>query len=149
LASATLRILYHLSTGTARDILDADLVLLGDAVRMALGHGATGVYHGHELGADEVLFGRAGLLWTLLNIRRWEVEGEGVFEERQKLLLDGVLDDEAVRKFVEVIVRAGQEGGAECQKILEKKGENLVADEDGDVIPLMWVWMKGHYGLGW
>jgi hypothetical protein len=138
-----------LSTGTAGDVLDADLVVLGDAVKMALEHGATGVYHGHELGADEVLFGRAGLLWTLLNIRRWEVQGEGVFDERQKGLLGRVLADETVGKLVEVIVRAGQEGAAECQRILEPKGESLVGDEDGEVIPLLWVWMKGHYGLGW
>ncbi|KAL3440533.1 hypothetical protein BJX65DRAFT_290339 [Aspergillus insuetus] len=149
LASPTLRILYHLSSGTTRDILDADLIVLGDAVKMALEHGATGLYHGHELGADEVLFGRAGLLWTLLNIRRWEVEGEGVFDKRQKGLLDGVLADETVRKLVEAIVRAGEEGGAECQRILARKGESLVGDGDGDIIPLMWVWMKGHYGLGW
>jgi hypothetical protein len=149
LAPPTLRILYHLSTRTARDILDADLVILGDAVKMALEHGATGLYHGHELGADEVLFGRAGLLWTLLNIRQWEVDGEGVFDEIQKGLLDGVLADETAKKLIEAIVRAGREGGAECQRILEQKGESLVGDGDGDVIPLMWVWMKGHYGLGW
>ncbi|KAJ0414854.1 hypothetical protein BJY00DRAFT_18564 [Aspergillus carlsbadensis] len=147
LASATLRILYHLSTGTARDVLDADLVVLRDAVEMALGHGATGVYHGHELGADEVLFGRAGLLWMLLNVRRWEEQGEGVFDEKQRAVLGGALGDDTVGRLVEVIVRAGREGGVECRKILEKKGESLTGDEEE--MPLMWVWMKGHYGLGW
>ncbi|KAL2843409.1 hypothetical protein BJX68DRAFT_243937 [Aspergillus pseudodeflectus] len=149
LSSATLRILHHLSSGTARDILDADLVVLRNAVKMALEHGATGMYHGHELGADEVLFGRAGLLWTLLNIRQWEVEGKDVFDPKQKGLLAGALGDEIVGRLIEVIVRAGQQGGAECQRILGEKGQSLLGDRDSQVMPLMWVWKKGYYGLGW
>ncbi|KAL3454961.1 hypothetical protein BJX64DRAFT_295520 [Aspergillus heterothallicus] len=141
LSSATLRILHHVSERSAGCILDTDFTVLRDAVELALSHGATGFYHGHELGADEVLFGRAGLLWTVLNIQKWTL----FFEERQLGLLGGVLEEETVGKLVEAIVRAGQEGGAECRRIL---GESET--KQGEVAkPLLWVWMKGHYGLGW
>ncbi|KAL2814126.1 hypothetical protein BJX63DRAFT_392997 [Aspergillus granulosus] len=141
LSLTALRILYNLSIGSACDIIDSDLTVLHDAVRMALSHGATGVYHGHELGADEVLFGRAGLLWTIMNVQKWEAD----FDERQRGLLGGMLEDEMVRKLVEAIVQAGRDGGDECHRIV---GDGKGKSKD-NVKPLMWMWMKGHYGLGW
>ncbi|KAL2845934.1 hypothetical protein BJY01DRAFT_247445 [Aspergillus pseudoustus] len=143
LSAVTVHILYHLSTGSAPNIRDGDLVLLRDGIEMALSHGAMGIYHGHELGADEVLFGRAGLLWTIINLQKWESS----FDERQRNLLGGALEDEMVEKLVEAMVRAGREGGEDYRSIIEDHGEKN--EWEGDAKPLMWVWMKGHYGLGW
>jgi hypothetical protein len=45
------------------------ITCLQDAVNQALKNGFI-VSHGeHRMGGDEMLFGRAGLLWLLLNVR--------------------------------------------------------------------------------
>ncbi|KAL2867362.1 lanthionine synthetase C family protein [Aspergillus lucknowensis] len=138
--AAVLRILHRLASGEASaEIVSetetdrTDLLCLRDAVALALGHGATAFYHGRHMGADEVLFGRAGLLWVLLNLRERMEE----FAPSQREILDPVVA--AIPSLVRAIVGAGREGSADY---IRHHGER-------DALPLMWVWMHGHYGLGW
>ncbi|KAL4940974.1 hypothetical protein BDV06DRAFT_223576 [Aspergillus oleicola] len=133
IAAVALRILHAASTGNATSIAENDISHLSDAIDMALNHGPTAFYHGHNLGADEVLFGRAGLLWTLLNIRA-RVSG---FDSTQQQLLDSVLG--RIPEIVTAIIEAGKDGGS---AYIEEHGAN-------DALPLMWPWHPGHFGIGW
>ncbi|KAL4928178.1 lanthionine synthetase C family protein [Aspergillus undulatus] len=133
ISAVALRILHQFATGNAASISDSDISCLEDAVALALSHGSTGFYHGHHLGADEVLFGRAGLLWVLLNIRSRLTD----LPQAQRELLKP-----AVRRIPEVlrvIIGAGREGATEH---VQKHGEE-------EALPLMWPWKPGHYGIGW
>jgi hypothetical protein len=100
---------------------------------MAISHGSVAFYNGYNLGADEVLFGRAGLLWALLNIRA----KAGEFPAAQRGLLKPSL--EAIPEILRAIVDAGKEGATEFVK---RHGQD-------DALPLMWPWLPGHYGFGW
>ncbi|KAL5334158.1 hypothetical protein BJX70DRAFT_378989 [Aspergillus crustosus] len=133
LAAVVLRILHKSATGNARDISDSDLTILSDAVKLALSHGSVALYNGHHLGADEVLFGRSGLLWALLNIRA-RVDD---FPDVQRELLN--LSLEAIPDLLSAIIQAGRDGAAAYVK---KHG-------DEGSLPLMWPWLPGHYGFGW
>ncbi|KAL4912342.1 hypothetical protein BDW62DRAFT_194828 [Aspergillus aurantiobrunneus] len=132
-AAVVLRILHQSATGNAAAISAADVTCLSGAVDLALSHGSTGFYHGHDLGADEVLFGRAGLLWALLNIR----SGIAEFPAPQRELLDPILH--RIPRLLCLVIGAGREGSAEYVKRHGGK----------DALPLMWKWMSGHYGIGW
>lgn len=132
-AAVAVRILHKSASEIAETISDADIACLADAVKLSLSHGATGLYHGRDLGADEVLFGRSGLLWVLLNVRA-KVD---TFPPAQRGLLRPVLD--SIPDLLRRIVDAGREGSAHYVK---KHGEK-------DSLPLMWPWMPGHYGIGW
>ncbi|KAL4879254.1 hypothetical protein BJY04DRAFT_194122 [Aspergillus karnatakaensis] len=133
LAAVVLRILQHSATGDAENISASDFTCLNDAVELALSHGSVALYNGHNLGADEVLFGRAGLLWALLNIRARESH----FPTAQKQLLRPIL--ESISKIISAIIQGGREGSA---AYVEKHGEK-------GSLPLMWPWLPGHYGFGW
>lgn len=132
-AAVAVRILHKSATDIAGTISDADIACLGDAVKLALSHGATSFYHGHDLGADEVLFGRTGLLWVLLNIRA----KADTFPSAQRQLLRPVLGK--IPDLLRRIVDSGREGSAHYVK---KHGEK-------DALPLMWPWKPGHCGIGW
>lgn len=114
---------------------------LKGAIEQALTQNRTVEMRGHEMGGDEVLYGRAGLLWGLLEIskqRFWT----------QKLGLDMIAADdepdfisivnESIPKLAAIIMQAGKEG-AEVYK--QKHGH-------GGAMPLMWSWIDDYYGLG-
>ncbi|KAI9369432.1 hypothetical protein BJX61DRAFT_536439 [Aspergillus egyptiacus] len=132
-AAAVLRIFHRAATGRADTINETDIKCIKDAVQLSLSHGAVAYYHGHHLGADEMVFGRAGLLWALLNIRAC-VAG---FPSAAKKLILPIL--EGIPSLVAVIIEDGREGSAEYVK---KHG-------NADALPLMWTWKKGNYGIGW
>ncbi|KAL3482103.1 hypothetical protein BJX99DRAFT_252818 [Aspergillus californicus] len=132
-APVVLRILHKAATGAAGTIADTDLLVLSDAVKLALSHGPVAEYNGHELGADEVLFGRAGLLWALLNVRARIAE----FPPRQQEFLLPVL--ECIPGVLDVVFEDGREGR---RGFVGKNG-------DRDALPLMWTWIPGFYGIGW
>ncbi|KAL2825092.1 hypothetical protein BDW59DRAFT_162038 [Aspergillus cavernicola] len=133
IAAVVLRILHKAATGKAGTISEDDFTCLNHAVTLSLTHGPTAFYHGHNLGADEVLFGRAGLLWALLNIRARISEFPPT---QQELLLPAL---ERIPDILSVIIDSGRDGSAEY---IKKNGEK-------DSLPLMWTWMQGHYGVGW
>ncbi|KAL4782880.1 hypothetical protein BJX76DRAFT_274910 [Aspergillus varians] len=132
-AAVVLRILHRCATGGAGTVSGADITSLGDAATMALSHGSAAFYHGHNLGADEILFGRAGLLWALLDIRAVATD----LPIAQQRLLNPALD--SIPRLLGRIIDAGREGGAEYVK---SQGKN-------DALPLMWKWLPGGYGIGW
>ncbi|KAL4901158.1 hypothetical protein BDW74DRAFT_160455 [Aspergillus multicolor] len=133
IAAVVLRVLHRCLTGQADEISQSDLECLTEAVQMALSHGSVAFYHGHNLGADEVLFGRAGLLWALLNIRTTTNE----FSPSQKERLQPILDE--IPELIRLIIDAGREGAADYAKNHGRK----------DALPLMWTWKPGGYGIGW
>ncbi|KAL4948167.1 hypothetical protein BDW69DRAFT_189523 [Aspergillus filifer] len=133
IAAIALRMLHRSSKGNATSSFETDVACLNDAVDLALSHGPTAHYHGHDLGADEVLFGRAGLLWTLLNIRTRVSHFEPVQQQRLQSVL-GRIPELAI-----TILDAGRRGAAE-----------YVREYGGDgALPLMWPWHPGHHGTGW
>jgi hypothetical protein len=110
--------------------LKEDIAALREAVKIAIHQNLTVERHGHAMGGDEALLGRAGLLWALLNIRHH------VYNEDIRAALKPVL--ELITELVGAIIEAGKLGAAEYVK------------KHGDVgaYPLMWPWLDDYYGLG-
>ncbi|KAI5122000.1 hypothetical protein M0805_001832 [Coniferiporia weirii] len=89
-----------------------------------------------SLGGDEVLYGRAGLLWAMLNLRSW-LEVDGLASERKDDLTRIVGSQVSViEELVDEIMEAGDSGA----QLYERSG----ADTG---LPLMWQW-HGKYYLG-
>ncbi|OJJ47509.1 hypothetical protein ASPZODRAFT_63312 [Penicilliopsis zonata CBS 506.65] len=131
IAALVMRILEKATAGeTALGISQSDIACLEEAVELALSHGPLAFYHGHDMGADEILFGRAGLLWAIVHIRTHVFDSE----TRQKFLPIF----EAVPELIDVIIASGRQGAAEYVR----------AHGDEDALPLMWPWHEGYYGLG-
>ncbi|KAL4814652.1 hypothetical protein BDW67DRAFT_186454 [Aspergillus spinulosporus] len=137
IAAVVLKILHKCATGRVENISahggTHDIECLRSAVHLALNHGSTAFYHGHDLGADEVLFGRAGLLWALLNIRAVTTD----LPHAQKEIFQPVISP--IPELVRLIIDAGREGAAKYKKSHGKT----------DALPLMWPWKPGYYGVGW
>ncbi|KAJ5774462.1 hypothetical protein N7457_009358 [Penicillium paradoxum] len=107
-----------------------DITCLHDAVQLALNNEPLVAHDGRRMGGDEMLFGRAGLLWALLNIRAHNFD-----QETQNLLLPVL---ETIPEFIRVVVDAGQQGSREY---IEKNGHK-------DAHPLMYAWVEGYYCFG-
>lgn len=107
-----------------------DIQCLHEAVGMALKNGHIVPHAGDNLGGDEILYGRAGLLWSILNIRAHK------FDDETQKALDPLY--EAVPKLVDVIIEGGRQGTKDCAKQYGEK----------DTLPLMYMWMEGYYCLG-
>ncbi|KAL4962948.1 lanthionine synthetase C family protein [Aspergillus stella-maris] len=133
IAAVALRMLHQSTNGIKASGFEIDIAYLNDAINLAFSHGPTAHYHGHDLGADEVLFGRAGLLWTLLNIRTRLPD----FGPTQQQHLQTVL--RRIPDLASTILEAGRQGAAEH---VGNHGED-------DAFPLMWPWLPGHHGIGW
>ncbi|KAK2760701.1 hypothetical protein FQN54_001936 [Arachnomyces sp. PD_36] len=98
-----------------------DITMLHEATQAAIDDGSTP-------GADEALFGRVGLLWAILNLRRCKVDDEGA-----KAGLNLVFEN--VQVLVDLLVDTG------------KAGAHNYARDNGHqgVLPLMWVWHDRYY----
>lgn len=133
-----------------------DVDTVRQAVRVALSE--------EELGGDELLYGRAGLLWALLNLRKRvllvdenQYSESVVISEAKRADLISILsittresdsaqmagegsgEEESSRAIVGIadgIVRAGLAGSREYQKSIGEAG-----------LPLMWPW-HGRFYLG-
>jgi hypothetical protein len=103
---------------------------LRDALKLALQNGAVVPHNDRKMGGDEMLFGRAGLLWLLLNVRAYK------FSADTETALAPVLD--MIPQLIRVIIEAGREGSKDY---VQSHGEE-------DAHPLMYPWMEGHYALG-
>ncbi|KAF9892734.1 hypothetical protein FE257_001136 [Aspergillus nanangensis] len=107
-----------------------DVKVLRETVNLAL-QNAHLVPHGeHMMGADEPLYGRAGLLLTLVNIRAHS------FDQEAQAWLDPIFD--SIPLLVDAIITSGREGHRHYIQRHDAK----------DAPPLMWSWMEGYYGLG-
>jgi hypothetical protein len=132
LSAAILRILAKCADGNLTGVAPPDIACISQAIEMAVDHGPVAFYNGHNLGADEIMFGRAGLLWAILNIRTHLYDTP----EDVKRLFSPVLD--AVPRLLDVIIAAGRHCASEY---IEDHG-------DEHAFPLMWTWFGGLCGLG-
>lgn len=108
----------------------SDMELLHGAVQVALSQDPVVQHLGHAMGVDEILYGRTGLLWAILDIRKRTLEGS------IRSALASVF--EAVPKLVNVIIAAGKLGAEEYKKINGQAG----------ALPLMWPWLDQYHSLG-
>lgn len=129
LAFTVLRALSSVPQGGSA-ITQDDMHCLDEAVRMALENGSLVTVSGRKMGGDEVLFGRAGLLWAILNLRMHHLSGS-----TSNSLHPG---SDVVSRLLDVIIAAGRQGSEDYTK---QNGTN-------DSLPLMYVWMEGYYGFG-
>ena len=126
--AAVLRIVTAPSSNSS--VSKDDIQSFHEAVGVALKNGHIVPHAGDNLGGDEILYGRAGLLWSILNIRAHK------FDEETQKSLDPLY--EAIPKLVDVIIDGGRQGAKDCAKQYGEK----------DTLPLMYMWMEGYYCLG-
>ncbi|OOF97029.1 hypothetical protein ASPCADRAFT_165427 [Aspergillus carbonarius ITEM 5010] len=128
LVGPLMRILAAAQSGAS--ISGADIECLRNVVQVGLSNSHL-LPHGDRMtGTDEVLYGRAGLLWVVLCIRAHK------YDEQTTGLLASVF--ESVPKLVDAIIEGGLQGRKDYT---EKHGEK-------DALPLMWHWHEDRYGLG-
>lgn len=108
--------------GGQHRIHNRDIATLQEAVSAALGQGDLS-------GGDEVLYGRAGLLLALLNVRTLASELDKGYREPLLPLC------EDIPKLIDVIIMAGKQGTQDY--------EDMHGDEDA--LPLMWPWHEKYY----
>ncbi|KAJ5477083.1 hypothetical protein N7539_007227 [Penicillium diatomitis] len=135
LAAVTLRILAEVAksgwgAGERPSIAPELIKCLEDAVNLALENPWILPHGEHRMGGDEILYGRAGLLWLLLNVRAHQ------YDESTTKLLSPVLAK--LPNLIGVIIDAGREGSKHYRQ----------EHSDEDAHPLMYAWMEGHYGFG-
>lgn len=124
----------NLQLGRGLAVSDKDVQILNQAVEDATQHGNVISFNGHNLGADELLFGRAGLLWAVLTIQRH------CLEEQAKTTIGPRLEPilQHLPKLVDAILAAGKQGSQDFEKQHGRKAP----------LPLMWPWLDNHYALG-
>ncbi|KAJ6120014.1 hypothetical protein N7523_004294 [Penicillium sp. IBT 18751x] len=135
IAAVTLRILSVIAnanwqTDSRPSLSQEDILCLNDATDLALKNGPLVPHDDRNMGGDEMLYGRAGLLWVLLNVRAHNFDDET--QSGLSLLLD------KIPQLLRVIIDAGRQGSNDY---IQKYG-------DQDAHPLMYVWMEGHYCFG-
>ena len=89
------------------------------------------------LGGDEILYGRAGLLWSILNLHQW-LDGGIEVPSNRKNDIAKIADDVSIKELVDKIIEAGKAGA----KVYARE-----VGEDNYKFPLMWKW-HGSYYLG-
>ena len=107
-----------------------DIAALERAVKSAIGQGLTVDRHDRAMGVDEVLYGRAGLLWALLNL------GERTYDSKTKKALEESFAD--LKQLSLVMINMGRLGAESFQE----------EHPNGDAMPLMWPWINQYFGLG-
>lgn len=107
-----------------------DIAILHNATSQALKNGPILPQADGAVGGEDMLYGRAGLLWVLLNIRAHR------YDEETRSALSPVLG--LIPDLVRVIIEAGQHGSKE---FTQKHGAQ-------DAHPLMYPWKEGHYFFG-
>jgi hypothetical protein len=115
-----------LSNGSA--VQEQEYTLLQSAIQVAMDQPDTFEFHGGSMGGDEVLYGRAGLLWALIQIHNLP----HVHKMMPNLLTDHI------PIMVDSIILSGKHG---AKKYLEQNGPN-------NAMPLMWPWIDNYYSLG-
>ncbi|KAJ5672114.1 hypothetical protein N7507_001241 [Penicillium longicatenatum] len=111
-------------------ISQQDIACLYDAANLALKNGPLVPHDGRNMGGDEMLYGRAGLLWVLLNMRAHQ------FNDETQKSLGPVF--ETIPRLVDVIIDSGRQGS---KAYIEKNGAE-------GAHPLMYAWMEEHYCFG-
>lgn len=109
-----------------------DFRLFTQAVERATLHGPVYTFKGFRLGGDELIFGRAGLLWALLTLKKHVTGTSGPITAH----LDTA--SQSIPKLVDAIIAGGKQGSQDFVKLYGSR----------DALPLMWQWMEGYYALG-
>lgn len=107
-----------------------EIAALHEALENAIDQDPVIVRNGHSMGGDEVLYGRAGLLWALGSIDRHNLDLGTAQALRPILGIESKLWD--------AIMNAGRRGSEEYARIHGKT----------EALPLMWPWIDEYYGLG-
>ncbi|PYI12844.1 lanthionine synthetase C family protein [Aspergillus violaceofuscus CBS 115571] len=128
LAGPILRILASRDLKTA--VSSDDTKCIQKVMRIALNNGHMISHGGSLMGSDEVLFGRAGLLWALLNLRLRD------YEDETAQALTVVFKE--IPRLVDRIIASGVVGR---EDFISKHG-------DQDALPLMWHWKEDRFSLG-
>jgi hypothetical protein len=135
MTAVTLRILSVVAntnwqTDAKPSLSQEDINCLDDATNLALKNGPLVSHDDRNMGGDEMLYGRAGLLWALLNVRAHQ------FDDETQKALSPVLNK--IPELLRVIINAGRQGSKDY---IQKNGGQ-------DAHPLMYAWMEGHYCFG-
>jgi hypothetical protein len=89
-------------------------------------------FKGFNLGGDELIFGRAGLLWALLTLKKHMTRASEVLTTHISTAL------QSIPKLVDAIIAGGKQGSQDFIKLHGLE----------NALPLMWQWMDGYYALG-
>lgn len=111
-----------------------DFAFFTEVIERATRHGHFYSFRGFTLGGDELLFGRAGLLWALLTLEKHSLTEAS--RDSVTARLTPALQN--VPKLVDAIISAGKQGSRDYV--------NNHGPEDAQ--PLMYQWMDGYYVLG-
>ena len=122
LGAAVLRIMDNPSTPHKEDIS-----LIREILPIAIEQSHAVPFRGHTMGGDEVLYGRTGVLWAVMNLQHHIVDDT----IRQEF-------SDALPKLIDAIMDAGRVG----------RKEYIAEHGETDALPLMWLWYNGRYGLG-
>ena len=106
---------------------ESDYTTVQTAIKIALEQGPTFQHHNHSMGGDEILYGRAGLLWSLLRLY-----DQNLSDQFSTLLKD------SIPKITDAIIDAGKYSS---KKHIEVNGQE-------DSMPLMWSWLDNYSSLG-
>lgn len=99
-----------------------------------------------SLGGDDVLYGRAGLLWAMLALRNCFQEGKGDEGHRSDIL--EIVNDDFIRSMVVKTVDAGQRGADAFEHEYPHEWHVLLRHMGSTSSrPLMWPW-HGKIYLG-
>lgn len=128
--AAVLHILAAASSN--KPISKDDIRPFYDGVDVALKNGHIVTHDGNNLGGDEILYGRSGLLWSILIIRSHSHR----FDEETRKAMDPLFA--AIPKLVDSIVEGGKQGANDYSQMHGSQ----------DMMPLMYMWMEGFYCLG-
>jgi hypothetical protein len=112
----------------ARCPFPSDYESLLAATKIAIGCDRVVDFRGHDMGVDEVLYGRAGLLLHIIDI--YECSKDDVQATTANVY-------QAVPELVHVIIKAGEAGAEEYRK-----------SNENDQLPLMWTWFDEFHSLG-
>ncbi|GLA18932.1 hypothetical protein AnigIFM62618_006590 [Aspergillus niger] len=128
LVGPLMRILAAAQSGASMS--EADIECLRSVVQVAIGNDHMLPHGDGMMGTDEVLYGRAGLLWAVLSVRAHK------YDEGATGLLTSIF--ESVPDLVDAIIKGGLQGRDDY---VEEYGER-------GALPLMWHWHEDRYGLG-
>lgn len=109
-----------------------DFRIFNQAVERATLHGPVYTFKGFSLGSDELIFGRAGLLWALLTLKKHVTRASELLAAHISTAL------QSIPKVVDAIIAGGKQGS---QNYIKSHGPE-------NALPLMWQWMEGYYALG-
>lgn len=111
---------------------EEDPDVISDAIDFAIEQPRCVEFRGHLMGTDEILYGRSGLLWALLEISKRCSTNQQTQNSFASVI-------QQIPRLVNVMLEAGKQG-AEANRAKDTQSE--------DVWPLMWSWIDGWHSLG-